>query len=269
MLFLKVALLFGFVYRKNIGRAVFLHLEKRKGAMKQKLSIAALLLAACLGSCREAAAPQQQIGYSVLTVEPSTVTLTESYSASVRGRQDIEIYPQVSGTIQRVCVKEGEKVRRGQSLFVIDRVPYEAALRTAVANVHAAEAQVETARITFESKQELFRRSVVSEFDLSTARNALAVAEASLEQARAEETNARNSLSYTEVKTRPTEWSARFPIEWVHWSARRRHSRSRPLRTTLKCTSTFRCPKTGCRSWSCVTVRSIGRSRICPLCDCG
>ena len=78
MLFLKVALLFGFVYRKNIGRAVFLHLEKRKGAMKQKLSIAALLLAACLGSCREAAAPQQQIGYSVLTVEPSTVTLTES-----------------------------------------------------------------------------------------------------------------------------------------------------------------------------------------------
>ena len=169
--------------------------------MKQKLSGAALLLAACLGSCREAAAPQQQIGYSVLTIEPTNVTLTESYSASVRGRQDIEIYPQVSGTIQHVCVKEGEKVQRGQSLFVIDRVPYEAALRTAVANVHAAEAQVETARITYESKQELFRRNVVSEFDLSTARNALAVAEASLEQARAEETNARNSLSYTEVKS--------------------------------------------------------------------
>ena len=175
--------------------------EKQKATMKQKLSGAALLLAACLGSCREAAAPQQQVGYSVLTVEPTNVTLTESYSASVRGRQDIEIYPQVSGTIQRVCVKEGEKVQRGQSLFVIDRVPYEAALRTAVANVHAAEAQVETARITYESKQELFRRNVVSEFDLSTARNALAVAEASLEQARAEETNARNSLSYTEVKS--------------------------------------------------------------------
>ena len=175
--------------------------EKQKATMKQKLSGAALLLAACMGSCREAAAPQQQVGYSVLTVEPTNVTLTESYSASVRGRQDIEIYPQVSGTIQRVCVKEGEKVQRGQSLFVIDRVPYEAALRTAVANVHAAEAQVETARITYESKQELFRRNVVSEFDLSTSRNALAVAEASLEQARAEETNARNSLSYTEVKS--------------------------------------------------------------------
>ena len=169
--------------------------------MKQKLSIAAVLLTACLASCKENIPPQQRIDYSVLTVEPTDVTLTESYSASVRGRQDIEIYPQVSGTIQRVCVKEGEKVRRGQSLFVIDRVPYEAALRTAVANVHAAEAQVETARLTFESKQVLFRQNVISEFDLSTARNALAVAEASLEQARAEEINAGNSLSYTEVKS--------------------------------------------------------------------
>ena len=169
--------------------------------MKQRLLIATVLLAACLVSCREAVPPQQQVYYSVQTVAETDVTLTESYSASVRGRQDIEIYPQVSGTIQRVCVKEGEKVWQGQSLFVIDRVPYEAALRTAVANVHAAEAQVQTARITFESKQELFRQNVVSEFDLSTARNALAVAEASLEQARAEETNARNSLSYTEVKS--------------------------------------------------------------------
>ncbi|WP_180951534.1 efflux RND transporter periplasmic adaptor subunit [Alistipes sp. cv1] len=169
--------------------------------MKQKLLSVTGLLTICLVSCKEAVPPQQPVDYSVQTVARTDVTLTESYSASVRGRQDIEIYPQVSGTIQRVCVKEGEKVRKGQSLFIIDRVPYEAALRTAVANVHAAEAQVETARITFESKQELFRQNVVSEFDLSTARNALAVAEASLEQARAEEANACNSLSYTEVKS--------------------------------------------------------------------
>lgn len=169
--------------------------------MKQKLWSVTVLLTACLISCKEPLPPQQQIDYSVQTVAETDVTLTESYSASVRGRQDIEIYPQVSGTIQRVCVREGEKVRRGQLLFVIDQVPYEAALRTAVANVHAAEAQVETARITYESKQELFRQNVVSEFDFSTARNALAVAEASLEQSRAEETNARNSLSYTEVKS--------------------------------------------------------------------
>lgn len=169
--------------------------------MRQELLSVAVLLTVCLVSCKETAAPQQQIDYAVRTVAESDVEFMESYSASVRGRQDIEIYPQVSGTIRRVCVKEGEKVRPGQLLFVIDRVPYEAALRVAEANVHAALAQAETAQITYEGKQELFRHQVISELELSTARNALSVARASLEQARAEEVNARNSLSYTEVKS--------------------------------------------------------------------
>lgn len=189
------------MYLITIVEYLFLHPLKFNEFMKQKLFIATVLFAGCLMSCKEAVINTQQVEYSVMTVTPADVTLTEAYSASIRGRQDIEIYPQVSGTIQKVCVKEGEKVRCGQSLFVIDKVPYQAALRTAVANVHAAKAQVETAQITYQSKQELFNQNVISEFELSTARNALAVAKASLEQAQADETNARNSLSYTEVKS--------------------------------------------------------------------
>ena len=82
----------------------------------------------------------------------------ESYSASIRGRQDIDIYPQVSGTISRLCVQEGQKVVRGEVLFIIDQVPYKAALRTATANVHAAQAQVETAKLDYNSKQELIKK---------------------------------------------------------------------------------------------------------------
>lgn len=70
-----------------------------------------------------------------------------------------------------------------------------------MADVHAAEAQVETARLEYRSKQQLFAEKVVSEYDLSTAKNALAIAEATLEQAKALEEDARNSLSYTEVKS--------------------------------------------------------------------
>lgn len=162
--------------------------------------LGALMLLSLPGCSGETAQPLQT-EYGTMTIAWTEVETVEKFPATIRGRQDVNIFPQVSGTIQRVCVKEGEKVRRGQSLFVIDQVPYEAALRTAVANVHAAEAQVETARITFESKQELLRQHVVSEFDLATARNALAVAQASLEQARAAETNARWQLSYTEVKS--------------------------------------------------------------------
>lgn len=160
-----------------------------------------LFCAALLSACRQSAPEQEGVSYSVLAVGRGDVTLTESYSASVQGRQDIEIYPQVSGTIQKVCVKEGQQVKRGELLFVIDQIPYQAALRTAMANVRSAQAQVETARLVFESKQELYLEQVVSEYDLSTARNSLAVAEAALEQARAQEINARNNLSYTEVKS--------------------------------------------------------------------
>ena len=92
-------------------------------------------------------------------------------------------------------------VKKGQVLFIIDQVPYKAALEMAIANVKSAESRLATARLTAESKEELFREDVVSEFDLQTARNSLAEAQASLAQARAEEINARNNLSYTEVKS--------------------------------------------------------------------
>lgn len=173
--------------------------------MNMKRTAIGAILIGCMVSL--VACKQQETGGNVptmcevITVSAGPVEINESYSASIRGRQDIEIYPQVSGKITRLCVTEGQKVRKGEVMFVIDQVPYRAALRTAIANVHAAEAQVETARLDYTSKQQLFAEQVVSEYDLSTARNALAVAEASLEQARAQETDARNNLSYTEVKS--------------------------------------------------------------------
>ncbi len=139
--------------------------------------------------------------YPVINVSKNSIELEESYSATIEGRQDVEIYPQVQGTISKLCVKEGERVKKGQTLFIIDQVPYKAALQTATANVHAAEAQMETAQLDYNSKQILFNEKVVSEYDLSVAKNALAVAKAGLEQAKAQETNARNDLSYTEVKS--------------------------------------------------------------------
>ena len=136
-----------------------------------------------------------------MVVSSRSVDFPETYSASIRGRQDVDIMPQVSGRIIRLCVKEGERVRAGQVLAIIDQVPYRAALRTAQANVSAAKAKVETARIELQGKQALFDEKVISDYELSLARNGLAVALAELEQARAQETDARNNLSYTEIKS--------------------------------------------------------------------
>ena len=154
-----------------------------------------------LTACTQPAPTSQESGYKTMTVKKENRLLTNSYSAVVKGRQSVEIRPQVSGTITEICVKEGAKVHKGQVLFVIDQVPYKAALQTALANVKSAEAAVATARLTFDSKEELYKERVVSDFDRQTARNSLLEAEATLAQAKAEEVNARNNLSYTVIKS--------------------------------------------------------------------
>lgn len=152
-------------------------------------------------SCGQAPMTGGTAEYAVTTISATDTEVATSYSATIRGRQDIDIYPQVGGTISRVLITEGEKVRRGQVLFIIDQVPYKAALQTAEANVAAAKAGVATAQLTYDSKKELFARNIISQFDLQTSENALLTAKAQLAQAEAQEVNARNNLSYTEVKS--------------------------------------------------------------------
>lgn len=163
------------------------------------LGLLGILASSCKNEGGDTASSTPEL--PVITITPSSMKVNERYSASIQGQQDIEIYPQVSGTISRVLVTEGQHVAKGQPLFIIDQVPYQAALRTASANVHAAQAQVETARLDYESKKELFKEDVISDYDLQTAKNALTAANAALEQTKAGEVDARNSLSYTEVKS--------------------------------------------------------------------
>ncbi|MCC8036011.1 MAG: efflux RND transporter periplasmic adaptor subunit [Rikenellaceae bacterium] len=131
----------------------------------------------------------------------SDIELETAYPANIAGQQDIEIFPKITGFIERVCIREGEVVRKGQTLFMLEQVQHQAALNTARANVEAAKAQVATARLNYQSKLELFSNNVVSQFDLSTAENNMLTAQAQLAQAEAQEVDARNNLSYTLVKS--------------------------------------------------------------------
>ena len=141
----------------------------------------------------------QEESFPTVSVSTSDVQLSERYPATVQGRQDIEIRPQVSGTISKVNVKEGQRVRKGQSLFIIDQVPFKAALQMAQANVESAEAGVATAQLVYDSRVELYGKKVISEFDMLTAKNQLLTAKAGLAQAQAQLVNAQNNMTYTQV----------------------------------------------------------------------
>lgn len=166
----------------------------------KKIVLPILVAALCLTACHKQQQTHQREARPTITIARSSVTTQSIYSASIQGKQDIAILPQVSGFITELKVTEGERVRKGQTLFILDQVNFQAALRVAEANVEAAQAAVKTQELTYSSKQKLYEEKVVSEYDLRVAENALLTAKAGLAQAEASVTNARQNLSYTVVK---------------------------------------------------------------------
>lgn len=160
-----------------------------------------VLTGLAMASCKKGTPSEENSGYKTLTVKEESRTLKQEYTARLEGQQVVEIRPQVSGLITHICIGEGQKVRKGQTLFIIDQVPYQAVLAETSANVKSAEAKLATAQLNLESTKMLREKNVVQDYDLNTARNELAAAKAALAQARAQEVNARNNLSYTEVKS--------------------------------------------------------------------
>lgn len=137
--------------------------------------------------------------YAVRTIGAQSAELQTTYPATIRGMQDVEIRPKVSGFITKLCVKEGQAVKAGQLLFVIDNVTYAAAVRQAKAAVNSAKAQLNTARLTYNNNEKLFKNNVIGSYELQSAKNNMAAAAAALAQAEASYVSAKENLSYCYV----------------------------------------------------------------------
>ena len=137
--------------------------------------------------------------YAVRTIGAQSAELQTTYPATIRGMQDVEIRPKVSGFITKLCVKEGQTVKAGQLLFVIDNVTYAAAVRQAKAAVNSAKAQLNTARLTYNNNEKRFKNNVIGSYELQSAKNNMQAAAAALAQAEASYVSAKENLSYCYV----------------------------------------------------------------------
>ena len=164
------------------------------------LSTAAIL---CFTSCggnqqqqtQQAPAPQ----IATMTVGYTTSDLENAYPVTIKGRTDIDIRPQVTGFITKVHVDEGQQVKKGQILFTLDQVQYQAAVDAAEAAIRVAESAVGTAKLTEANKRKLFDKNIISEYEWQMADNNLKSAQAQLASAQAQLTSARKNLAYTQV----------------------------------------------------------------------
>lgn len=171
-----------------------------------KKNFVLLLLSAGLASislvgCGEDEAAKKSRQYNVMVLKPTSRNLSSSYSATIRGKQDVDIRPKVSGYITDIYVREGATVSKGQTLFIIDQSQYKSELETAVANVDVAQATVDASELTLNSKQMLFDQKIISAFDIQMANTTLARDKAVLAQAQANLNKAQNNFNYTIVKS--------------------------------------------------------------------
>lgn len=164
--------------------------------------LAVLALVLLIVSCNSTGEQNEKSpDFQMMVIKPGSKTLETNYVSVIKGKQNVEIRPQINGTITEIRIKEGAAVRKGEILFIIDQAPYRAALKMATANVKSAEAKLATARLTVDSKEALRKGEIISDFDLQTARNALLEAQAALELAEGQQSNAATDLSYTEIKS--------------------------------------------------------------------
>lgn len=164
--------------------------------------LAVLALVLLIVSCNSTGEQNEKSpDFQMMVIKPGSKTLETNYVSVIKGKQNVEIRPQINGTITEIRIEEGAAVRKGEILFIIDQAPYRAALKMATANVKGAEAKLATARLTVDSKEALRKGEIISDFDLQTARNALLEAQAALELAEAQQSNAATDLSYTEIKS--------------------------------------------------------------------
>lgn len=161
---------------------------------------AAILLLAigCKGPAKKDEGPKN---LSVITVSTTQADVSETIPATLKGKQDIEIRPKVSGYITELCVDEGSVVHKGQVLFKLDQVSYREAVAAAEASVRAIEANVNSQELAVENKKLLAQRNVISDMELKSAEYSLKAVQGQLAQAKAQLSSAKKDLSFTYVSS--------------------------------------------------------------------
>ena len=152
-----------------------------------------------LASCGVDMPQEKQSSFETMTVKKSDIELPYKFSARMKGQNDVTVTPQVSGQLTRICVTEGQQVKQGQTLFVIDSRNAQLELEATEANLQAALAQENSAKLEYESNKNLFEKKIVSSYMLNNSENSYKQAQAAVAQARAAVNRAKVNLGFCTI----------------------------------------------------------------------
>jgi len=158
------------------------------------------MLAVGLYGCKRQPQPvEQTVDVSIITVVPKDVPITPEYVAQVQSSRQVNIQARVNGFLEKRVYTEGEIVKEGQTLFLMDQKPFQTQLDQANAALTRQEAAFEIARKNLERVQPLVEADALSQKDLDEAKGHYESTAASVEQAKAAVEQAQLNLSYTVI----------------------------------------------------------------------
>lgn len=160
-----------------------------------------VIVAGWLGCQQEAGAPPPppvpQV--EVITVTPQTVTDEPEFIGQTESSRPVEIRSQVTGLVKERFFQEGRDVKKGDRLYQIDPVPFQAAMLSARAKVSQAEARLVQAKQNLARVKPLLAEQAVAQKDVDDAVAEELAAKAALEGARADLVKADFDLSNTKI----------------------------------------------------------------------
>ena len=169
--------------------------------MRMKSLKFALMLGTLVGlvSCGIDMPKETQSSFETMTVKKSNIELPYKFSTRMKGQNDVTVTPQVSGQLTKICVTEGQQVKQGQTLFIIDSRNAQLELEAAEANLQAALAQENSAKLEYESNKNLFDKKIVSSYMLNNSENSYKQAQAAVAQARAAVNRSKVNLGFCTI----------------------------------------------------------------------
>jgi len=149
----------------------------------------------------------------VITITTTPATIYQEFPASLEGKVNVEIRPEVDGFLEKIYADEGAYVKAGQLLFKIDPRVYNEELNNAKSNLLAAQANMERAKVEVDRLTPLVENNVISDVQLKTAKANYESAKATAEQSRAIVGSAQINVGYTYIKAPVNGYIGRIPFK--------------------------------------------------------
>lgn len=186
------------------------YLTSKKINLLQLVCLAMLFVQSCKNTESETR-QSENVEAEIISLQPTTAVIDQSFPASLQGKDNVQLRPQISGYIDKIFVDEGAFVTAGQPLFRINASVYREQKNTALASLAIAKSQLASTKLELDKYKVLSDNKVVADFQYQKAKTNYESAKASVQQQQTLVASADVNLGFAIVKAPISGYIGKIP----------------------------------------------------------